>query len=238
MHSRSTTIIGAGVAVALLGAILVFVYARNLQGTAGATGAPTYAAYVATTPITAGTSASAINAAVKQSSVPASARPADTVTQLSQLTGLVTLRKIEPGEVITTSQFGTAGTPSTDTSGLSIPAGFNAITVNVPIPQNVAGYVSPGDKVNVYMMSHDIGGANAAWLLLSGVTVLATVPEGTPAVANPAPATGAEYLTLALTPPDSEKLVFAEAFEQVWFGLVHPGDGPAPQSQPPATLFK
>lgn len=239
MHSRSTTIIGAGVVVALLGGLLVFVYARNLRGSAGASTTPTVAAFVASSSITVGTQGSAITTMVRQSSVPASARPADAVTSLSQLSGLVALRKIEAGEVVTTSQFGTAGTPSTDTSGLAIPPGQNAITVNVPIPQDVAGYVTPGDRVNVYMMSKDLGSGNAVRLLLSNVAVLATVPAGTPAATTPAPATGAEFFTLALSPPDIEKLVFAETFEQVWFGLVHPGDTPATTGgQLGTTLFK
>jgi pilus assembly protein CpaB len=239
MHSRSTTIIGAGVIVALLGGLLVLIYARNLRGSAGATSAPTELAYVATAPISAGASASTLTTSVKQTGVPIPAVPADAIGSLSQISGLVALQKIEPGEVVTKSQFGTAGTPSTNTSGLSIPAGQNAVTVNVPIPQNVAGYVSPGDQVNLYMTSKDIGGGNAARLLLSDVTVLSTVVEGTPTVTTPAPAAGSAYFTLALSPADSEKVIYAETFEQVWFALVHPGDPAATTGgQLGTTLFK
>jgi len=246
MQSRSTTIIGAGVAVALLGALMVFVYAHNLRGSAGASGGSSVGAYVVTAPITAGTAGTGLTGLIKVTSVPTAARPADAVGALSQLSGLVSLRRLEPGEVLSTSQFGTAGTPSTDTSGLAIPAGMNAITVNVPIPQDVAGYVSPGDKVNMYMTSKDIpnevagspGGA-AARLLLSNVTVLSTVVEGTPAAVTPVPATGPEYFTLALSPTDTEKVIYAETFEQVWFALVHPGDPNAVTSgQAATTLFK
>lgn len=246
MHSRSTTIIGAGVAVALLGALMVFVYAHNLGGSAGASSGTSVGAYVVTAPITAGTAGTALNGEIKIASVPTAARPTDAVGSLSQLSGLVSLRRLEPGEVLTTSQFGAAGTPSTDTSGLSIPAGLNAVTVNVPIPQDVAGYVSAGDKVNLYMTSRDIpnevagtpGGA-AARLLLSNVTVLSTVVANTPAAVAPVPATGPEYFTLALSPSDTEKVIYAETFEQVWFALVHPGDPNAVTTgQAATTLFK
>jgi len=53
MKSRSNTIIGAGVAVAIVGAGLVFVYARSLQGAAGAAPGTSAAAFVAAAPIAA-----------------------------------------------------------------------------------------------------------------------------------------------------------------------------------------
>jgi pilus assembly protein CpaB len=226
MHNRSTTIIGAGVAVAVLGAVLVFVYARSLQGSSSASGAPGAAAWVARTAIPAGTQGGTITPDVQEATVPATARPSDAITNLGQINGLVSLRPIEVGEVVTISEFGTAGTPSVNTSGLAIPAGTNAMTVNVPIPQNVAGYVTPGDLVNVYLSSKDIGATPAVRLLLSNVTVLAVVVEGTPSTTTPTPVAGPQYFTLALTPAQSEKMIYAETFEQVWFALVHPGDSP------------
>src|SRR5216684_6421315 len=68
MHSRSTTIIGAGVAVAILGAVLVFAYARSLQGSAGAaspgaTSGSNVSAYVAATAIATGTKGTALSTA-------------------------------------------------------------------------------------------------------------------------------------------------------------------------------
>ncbi|HYR61818.1 MAG TPA: RcpC/CpaB family pilus assembly protein [Actinomycetota bacterium] len=240
MHSRSTTIIGAGVAVAILGAVLVFAYARSLQGSAGAASGASVGAYVATTAITPGTKGSALSSSVKTTTVPASARPADAVTDLSQVSSLQALRNIEAGEVIAASQFGAAGTPNTSTSGLAIPVGHNAITVTSPFPQAVAGYVSPGDLVNVYMTNKD---GQAARLLVSNVSVLATVPAnaaapktGTPATASPV--AGDVFFTLSLTPAESEKVIFAQTYESLYYGLVHPGDGPAASpGQTLKTLF-
>jgi pilus assembly protein CpaB len=240
MQSRSTTIIGAGVAVAVLGAVMVFVYARNLQGTAGASpsGVTTY---VASAAITSGTQGSAVASSVRQVSVPASARPANAITSLTQLNGLAATRNIEAGEVISTTEFGAAGSPSSETGGLAIPAGHNAVAVNAPIPQDVAGYVSPGDLVNIYMTTKDAP-PNSARLLLSNVTVLSTVVANSPTAkpgAAAAPAVEASYFTLSLTPADAEKVLFAETYEQVWFGLVHPGDPPATTGgQVLNTLFK
>lgn len=238
MQSRSTVIIGAGVAVALLGAILVFVYAHNLQGSAGASGTPTQAAYVVTAAIPVGTNSSSISGNIKQAKVQTSARPADAINSTTQISGLVALRPLEVGEVVTTSDFGTAGTPSTNTSGLAIPAGMDAISINVPLPQDVGGYVSPGDQIDIYVISKDLGNANAVRLLLPNITVLATVVEGTPTAATPTPASGPETWTLAVSPADAYKVIFAESFESVWFGLVHPGNAAAgPGGVLGSTLF-
>lgn len=238
MHSRSTTIIGAGVAVAILGAVLVFAFSRHVQGTAGASTSPSTAAYVATAAIGTGTKGSDITPMIKLANVPTSARPADAVTALSQISSLQTVRSIEAGEVISASQFGAPGTPNTSTNGLVIPAGHNAITVTSPVPQAVAGYVSPGDLVNVYMISKDSQGVR---LLLSNVSVLATVVANTPkpAAGAAAPPSGDIYFTLSLTPQEAEKVVFAETYEGIWYGLVHPGDGPVTTNgQSLKTLFQ
>ena len=127
--------------------------------------------------------------------------------------------------MIATSQFGAAGTLSASTNGLTIPAGRNAITVTSPVPQAVAGFVSAGDLVNIYLTTK-IGDPGAR-LLLSNVTVLAVVPANTPKAAAPAPLTTDVFFTLALSPQEAEKVVFAQTYEALWYGLVHPGDGPA-----------
>jgi pilus assembly protein CpaB len=230
MKSRSSTIIGAGVALAILGAALVFLYAHSLQGSAGAATGTDVAAFVAKTAIPSGTKADSLTTYVKGQAVPAAARPADALTSLSQIANLQTLRNISAGEVVAVSQFGTAGagaataTTTASTDGLAIPAGKNAITVTAPVPQAVAGYVAAGDLVNIYMTGK---GDQSARLLLSHVAVLAVVPANTPKIAAAAAPTTDINFTLALSPQDAEKVIFAQTYEALWYGLVHPGDGPA-----------
>jgi len=48
-----------------------------------------------------------------------------------------------------------------------------------------------------------------------------------PKVAVAAPVTTDVFFTLALSPQDAEKVIFAQTYEALWYGLVHPGDGPA-----------
>ena len=80
MKSRSTTIIGAGVAVAVLGAALVFLYAHNLQGSASAATGNNVGAYVVTTAIPTGTKGASVGSYVKGLALPSAARPADALT--------------------------------------------------------------------------------------------------------------------------------------------------------------
>jgi pilus assembly protein CpaB len=226
MKSRSTTIIGAGVAVAILGAALVFLYAHSLQGSAGAATGAKVGAYVATTIIPSGTKAESLGSFVKGTMVPASARPADALTSMAQIANLQALRNISVGEVVAVSQFGASSTSTAPvTNGLAIPAGKNAITVTAPVPQAVAGYVAAGDLVNIYMTTK--AGEQGARLLLSHVPVLAVVPANTPKVAVAAPVTTDVFFTLALSPQDAEKVIFAQTYETLWYGLVRPGDSPA-----------
>jgi pilus assembly protein CpaB len=233
MKSRSSTIIGAGVAVAILGAALVFLYAHSLQGSAGAATGANVAAFVAKTTIPIGTKADSVSSYVKGQTVPASARPADALTSLSQITNLQTLRTINAGEVVAVSQFGPPGASApasastAPTNGLAIPAGKNAVSVTAPVPQAVAGYVTAGDLVNIYMTSKS---DQSARLLLGHVPVLAVVPANTPKVAAAAPVTTDVSFTLALSPQDAEKVIVAQTYEALWYGLVHPGDVPPASS--------
>ena len=104
------------------------------------------------------------------------------------------------------------------------------------MPQAVAGFVLAGDLVNLYM-TNKIGDPGAR-LMLSNVTVLAVVPANTPKVATPAPVTTDVFFTLALSPQEAEKVIFAQTYEALWYGLVHPGDGPATSAgQAPKSLF-
>src|SRR5207245_3711744 len=127
-----------------------------------------YGAYVVTTATHNDTNVTSVSTYVKGLAIPAAARPADALTSISQIADLQALRTINVGEVIATSQFGAAGTLSASTSGLTIPAGRNAITVTSPVPQAVAGFVSAGDLVNIYLTTK-IGDPRAR-LLLSNVT--------------------------------------------------------------------
>ncbi len=120
---------------------------------------------------------------------------------------------------------------------IALPDGLQAVAVTVPFTNGGAGYVAPGDRVDVYVtVPPGAAGAPTApytQILLSGVEVLDTSTEVAPRRAEvvvddteAAPAgssrPGGEQITLllAVSPTDGERLVFAASVNQLWFGLM------------------
>lgn len=232
MNKRSSGVVVAGIVVALLGMVLVFTYAGRVRAGAGVSGAAG-TAYVATNDIPAGTRWEDMVGALKKKDVPADVRPATAVATTSQLNGKAAIRGIAKGEIVTTTQFNTSSS-----GGLDIPAGKNAVTVNLTVPQAVARYIQPGADANVYVSYKNLptagnpADANVTKLLLSNIKVLANQPMQAPtaeaADANAAAATqGNEVLlTLSLAPDEAERLIFAKENGSLHLGLVRPGDAP------------
>ncbi|CAN5888979.1 hypothetical protein BH23ACT12_BH23ACT12_05560 [soil metagenome] len=228
MNKRSSGVVVGGIIVALLGMVLVFTYAGNVRSDAGVGGAAG-SAYVATNDIPAGTRWEDMVGALKKKDVPADVRPATAVATTTQLNGKAAIRGIAKGEIVTTTQFNTSSS-----GGLDIPAGQNAVTINLGVPQAVARYIQPGADTNVYATYKDLpnaqpADANVTKLLLSNVKVLANQPMTAPtaeAAEGAAPQGGEILLTLALTADQAERLIFAKENGSLWLGLVHPGDAP------------
>jgi len=152
--------------------------------------------------------------------VPSGVRPSDAVSGPDALEGKKTVRAVSKGEVITASQFGV--TERAEGVGLTVPPKHNAVSVNVGAPQAVARYVQSGDLVNVYASykgNVQNGDKTITKLVLSNVQVLSNHTAG-----NTEGTTGEVLLTLALSPSDSEKILFAKENGSLWFGLVSPGD--------------
>jgi pilus assembly protein CpaB len=233
MNKRSNGVVVGGIIVALLGMVLVFTYAGRVRAGAGVSGAAG-TAYVATNDIPAGTRWEDMVGALKKRDVPADVRPATAVTTTNQLDGKSSIQSIAKGTIVTTTQFNTSSS-----GGLDIPAGQNAVTINLGVPQAVARYIQPGAETNVYVTYKGLPTASnpadntVTKLLLSNVKVLANQPllaqseETAEAASSPAAAAGGEILlTMALTPDQAEQLIFAKENGSLWLGLVHPGDAP------------
>ncbi|HYO00290.1 MAG TPA: Flp pilus assembly protein CpaB, partial [Actinomycetota bacterium] len=159
----------------------------------------------------------------------ADVRPATAVATTTQLNGKAAIRGIAKGEIVTTTQFNTSSS-----GGLDIPAGQNAVTMNLSVPQAVARYIQPGAETNIYVTYKGLpnaqpADANVTKLLLSNIKVLANQPMQAPtaeAAEGTVPQGSEILLTLALTPDQAERLIFAKENGNIWMGLVHPGDAP------------
>lgn len=236
MKKRSTTVVITGVVVALLGMLLVFVYAGRVKERAGAGAGlgPTASAFVATVDIPVGTSWEAMADRVRKQPVPGGLRPSSAVSRATQVAGKSSVQAIAKGEVLTMNQFTAASSGSID-----IPKGQNAVTINLTPPQGVGRYVQPGARANVFVTFKTLpGSANPAEgavtkLLLTNVRVLANQPAssaGEESATTTPSSSGEILLTLAVTPDQAEKLIFAKENGSLWLGLMRPGDAPAAPS--------
>lgn len=101
---------------------------------------------------------------------------------------------------------------------VKIPAGKEALELQLPAVQGLAGYTKTGDRVNVYGTFKDrqpnatAKGVPLAKLILSNVEVLAAVNNG----AN------VTYV-LAVNPTEAEQLIYLSSFEGLWLTLARDG---------------
>lgn len=155
------------------------------------------------------------------------------IATVKSIEGKVLAVPLTRGEQLTSSRFKIA-----EDVGLSysLPEGYVAISVPDNPARGVSGFISPGDYVMV-ISSFDPGELEEAVskILIKKAKVLAT---GTQTMATAAPeedeeqqsggmlgeadtgTTTVQTLTLAVTPVDAERLVFAQEVGQVWYTLL------------------
>ena len=180
--------------------------------------------YYATAPVQVGTAASVALAdgSIRSKSVLPEERPADAVTDPTQLAGRVAGVAIAPGTTVTISMF---PAPQTRIGTVVIPAGKRALALEIGPLAGVAGFVGAGDTIDVYGIVK--GGATppSVRLVLQGVEVLNVNGAGLPTVQGQPGSPNLIYL-LAVTPGDAERLIYLNEFEKLYFDLVPSGEAP------------
>ena len=155
--------------------------------------------------------------------------PADGVKDMSEVDGAVALTKIGAGKPIRRSQIGAR----TAALGLNfvVPPGMRAVTVSTDPVSGVAGFLKPGNRVDV-IATFEVGHETVARTILQDVGLLAIGAEATRAEEAPPPAEAADQkgapprpaekppakpadqrvqatATLAVTPIDAQRLIIA-----------------------------
>ncbi len=210
---RRTILLIVAALIAALGSTMVFLYVRGVDTRAAADQAPVQVLQ-AVEQIEPGETLEAAQAAGKlqMGAVPSKDVLPGAVNTIDGLTGQVALSPIYPKEQIISAKFGAPGSQEL----LTLPDGMIAISVTLSDTGRVAGFVSPGDKVAIFM-NGEIGGAQQGTrLLLPSVEVAAvgatTVISTT--TTNPQGAQTTEQLpktlfTLAVEQADAEKIMLA-----------------------------
>jgi pilus assembly protein CpaB len=143
---------------------------------------------------------------------PADALPQGVFTQISELTGgeaRVALRAIEPNEPILATRVSGAGGRATLSA--TIAEGHRAVAIRVNDVIGVAGFVLPGDFVDVLLTRHEGNGnrGNEAMrtdLLIANVRVLAADQSVSESRNDPLVA---RAVTIEVTPEDGQKVALA-----------------------------
>lgn len=172
------------------------------------------------------------NGLIVRRPVPRLALTDGVIQSLVEIKDKVAGANILKGEQIVGARFVNA----TEVRGLRpIPADRQALSVEVATPPGVAGFITPGDRVSIIAQIETTGESRVQYLL-QDVEVLAVGNRtaNTETKQQPSGGLGAAaaqqqqrvLLTLALTPAESEKLVYAVLKGQVYFTLL-------PQDQKP-----
>ena len=242
---RRKVLLAVAAVIAALGTLLVFLYVRGADTRAD----ERYEAVQvlrAVKQIEPGETVEAAQAAGKfeTSSVSQKDLLPEALTTTEPIVGKVAISTIYPKEQLTSAKFGTTGAAA---SGLTIPKGKIAISINLTDPARVAGFVNPGDKVAIFMTG--TGGAEGGTfsrLLLPNIQVIGagtttmvatttTDPEGV-ATTDQLPKT---LLTVAVTQAEAERVLYGSANGELSFGLLNKDSKAAPsKGVTNANLFK
>ena len=227
MAKRSNLIVTLGLIVFLVGAAATYLIVRD-KGDAVAAGGNRVSVLYAAKDITAGTAGDTAlsQGAIKTRAVDVSARPANALTDSSQLAGKTALAPIPEGQVLTSEQFTQT---QTRIGTVKIPPGKTALAVQLAHVPGVAGFAGAGDKVDIFgVVRQGVPTPGpAAHMIMQNVEVL-NVNGTTLATAQGQPGgTGLVFL-LSVTPAQAERLVYLTTFEQLYFSLVPKDQAPVP----------
>jgi pilus assembly protein CpaB len=217
---RRTILLIAALLAAVLGVVLVFLYAKNIENTVNE-GQERVTVLVATAEIAAGTTgAAAANAgAFEQQEIASDAAAPTALGDPAAIQDLVALTTVYPGQQIISQQWGTEG----QLTRLPLPEGKIALSLQLGDPERVAGFVSPGSTVAIF-----VTGGPRIRTLLTDITVIGVGATGL----NAAPTqdgeqqTSSAILTLAVTQAEAEKIIYAQglasdpAYTGLYFALM------------------
>jgi pilus assembly protein CpaB len=222
---RRTVLLVVAVVIAVVGAGMVYLYVRGADDRAKVAQQPV-SVLKAVAQIEPGETLTAASAAgkIERRDVPAEQQLDGAMADIGESGSLVALTRIYPNEQITASKFGSPG----EQDYLTMPPGKFAISVNLSDTGRVAGFVSPGSRVAIFLTGETgADGDPGTRLLLPEVQVVA-VAQTTVTTATTTTAEGAQtteslpktLFTLAVDQREAEKVLFAGSQGELSFGLL------------------
>jgi pilus assembly protein CpaB len=166
------------------------------------------------------------------------------ISSMAAIEGKILTAPLSRGEQVTNERF---SLPSEAGLSFAVPEDYVAIAMPNRADRGVAGLIRPGDTVAVYVTFEPAGGLEEAItkMVLRKARVLAVgsstmavdktnaetqEQDGALASGGDAADEVAETVTLALSPSDAEKLVFANEEGRVWLALLGAGTTQVPST--------
>ncbi|SRR6266545_2550805 len=227
MQNRLLAIMVA-IVLAVVSAMALVVYANSADRRALSEQAPV-PVYVASSKIEQGESFEEASGKIRIASIPRKALAENAVRALSQISGRVAAVDILPGEQLLLGRW--VGREEIEGKNLlNVQQGFQAVSIQVDATRQVSGFITPGNRVNIYATLTGAGGVKFSRLLLADVRVLAV---GATALAGsskrPGSAQGSlSTVTLEVKDGQVERVVFAAESGSLYLSLVAPGAKPPP----------
>lgn len=262
MARRSLAVLFA-VSLAVIGAVLVLVYARSADARA-LQGQQVVDAYVATKDIPAGTSAKdAVDRGwLRRESFSQKGVPAGALTEVSgPITQQVAATDIAAGEIVLTKRF---ADQKLSRAAVTVPEGSVAVTVELTDPARIGPFLRPGSTIAIYdtynakdgkvseadrpdgaKLSSDKEDLHVTRVVLPKVEVLGVGADTLSGSPGPADAQGdgakevpSALVTVAVSPADAQRLVHATQTGTLYAVLLGAGvEVNAGQSVLDTTLF-
>jgi pilus assembly protein CpaB len=223
----------AALIVAIVGTVLLITYVNAADSRALA-GVETEDVFVVQKAIPAGTPASALGDFATKKSLPKSAIPGDSVTDLASLKGKVSSVELQPGEELLSTRF-IDPTSLVQPGRVAVPNGMQEFTLRLPIERVVGGTLAAGDTVGIVLsfaaqdnvpaqtqltfnkvLVTAVQLSNGALTQNSSASPQATQSGGLGGGSSANQSTGEYLITLARPAQDVERIVYASFNGQVY----------------------
>lgn len=222
--TRRMVVVAGACFLAALGTLSLYSYVRGIEAKASE-GADLVEVYVAKDLIRSGTTGDAAVAQglIGREAIPRRLVSGEVVRSLETIHGRVAAVDVLKGEQVLESRF---VDPVQARGLLRVPEGRLAVSVEVALPPGVAGYIQPGDTISIIAAFE--APSPRAFFLLQNIYVIAVGSRASASAGDDE--VGAQQnvlLTLALTPGEAEKVVFALYEGRIHLALVPPNTPPA-----------
>lgn len=233
---RRTVLLVVAALIAVAGAGMVFLYVKGVDDRAKQAQVPV-SVLKAVSPIDPGESLAEASAAgkIQLMDVPAEQRLEGAMDSIGDSGDLAALTRIYPNEQITTAKFGSPG----EQENFAMPEGTFAISVDLTDTGRVAGFITPGSTVAVFLTSPGTGEQGAFTRLVDPEVTVVAVAQTTVTTSTTTTGEGGQtteeiprtIATLAVDQEEAERIKTAVVLGELSFGLlgegsqVEPGPG-------------